>query len=204
MRRESVIAILLAISAFPIGAASVVASEYLHLTGYFVPLTFWGGIALAATLILIAVAIATRGERSIRYSDVSPHSHAPRNVALLDAIWRAHLGRWGDRVDFGSDTNAKSSFHRTVRDIRQMARDGKLPVWGTKRERDAPFEPVPLSFWSTHDVEAEYVINPAVKDTWVYVTEPTKIGQTRNARTQDWTNFMTSREIVEKLWPASS
>ena len=204
MRRDYLIAILLAVSAIPLGAAMMAAPDYLHLTGYFVALTFWGGIALTATLILVAAVIAWRGERMDEKSAVSPHSHAPRNVSLLDAIWRAHLGRWDDRVDYGSDSNAQALFYKTVHDIRQMVRDGKLPVWGTKQERGTPFEPIPLSFWSTHDIQAGYVIIPAVKDTWVYVTEPTKIGQTRYARTQDWTNFMTSREIVEKLWPEGS
>jgi hypothetical protein len=81
-----------------------------------------------------------------------------------------------------------------------MARDGKLPVWGIEQRRNT-FDPIPLGFWSTHDIQAGYVINPLVKDTWVYVTEPTEIGQTRYARTQDWSDFMTSREVVEELWP---
>jgi hypothetical protein len=201
MRRDYLIAILLAVAAIPLGAAMMVAPDYLHLTGYFVPLTFWGGIALASGLIFIAAVIAWRGERMDDGSAVSPHSNAPRNVPLLDAIWRAHLGRWGDRVDYGSDFQAKAPFYKTVSAIRQMARDGKLPVWGTKKGQATPFEPIPLSFWSSHDIEAGYVIIPSVEDTWVYVTEPTKIGQTRSARTQDWTNFMTSRDVVEKLWP---
>ena len=201
MRRDYLIAILLTVSAIPLGAAMMAAPDYLHLSGYLIALTFWGGIALAASLILIAAVIAWRGERAAESKAVSPYSHAPRDVPLLDAIWRAHLGRWDDRVDYGDEWSAKAPFHKTASTVRQMARDGRLPVWGTRKESGAPFEPIPLSFWSTHDIQAGYVINPRVKDSWVYVTEPTKIGQTRYARTQDWTNFMTSREIVEKLWP---
>jgi hypothetical protein len=42
MRRDYLIAILLAVSAIPLGAAMMIAPEYLHLSGYFVPAT-WGG-----------------------------------------------------------------------------------------------------------------------------------------------------------------
>lgn len=196
MRRDYLIAILLAVAAIPLGAAMMAAPDYLHLSGYLVPLTFWGGIALGSTLILAAALIALHGERTSENWAVSPYSNAPRDVPLIDAIWRAYLGRWDDRVKGANG----ESFQKTVSGVRQMARDGHLPVWGTKA-KDSPFEPIPLSFWGTHDIEATYVINPLVKDVWVYVTEPTKIGEMRNARARDWSNFMTSRGIVEKLWP---
>jgi hypothetical protein len=143
MGRDYLIAILLAVSAIPLGPAMTAAPDYLHLTGYFIALTFWGGIALAASLILIAAAVAWRGERASENSAVSLQSNAPRNVPLLDAIWRVHLGRWGDKVDYGNDINAQTPFYRTVSNVRQMTRDGKLPVWGTKTEHGTPFEPIP-------------------------------------------------------------
>lgn len=200
MRREYVIAILLAVSAVPLGAALMVAPDYLHLAGYLVPFTFWGGISLAILLIVTAGAIAGRGERSAHSSAISYRSHESRNVLLSEAIWRAHVGRWDDLPDYGNDDTARESFENTTAQVRQFARDGKLPVWGTKR-RGSTFDPIPVSFWSTHDIQAGYAINPLVRDTFVYVTEPTEVGQTRFARTQDWSNFMTSRQVVEELWP---
>jgi hypothetical protein len=164
MRRDYLIAILVGFSAFPLGAALMVAPYYLHLTGYLVPLTFWGGLVLAAALIAIAILIASRGERSAHNSTFSPQSHRPRNVLLLDAIWRVHLGKWGDRIDYGNDMDARMSFEKTTGKVRQLARDGKLPVWGIK-QRGNTFDPIPLGFWSTHYIEAGYVTNPLVKDT---------------------------------------
>jgi hypothetical protein len=196
MRRDYLIAILLAVAAVPLGAAMMAAPDYLHLSGYLVPLTFWGGIALGSALILIAAFVALRGDGAVENWTVSPHSHSPRDVPLIDAIWRAHLGRWGERTKQGDET----AFYNTVNSVRQAARDGTLPIWGTKRVPGAPFEPVPLSFWSTHNIEPSHAINPWVNDAWVYVVEPTKVGQTRHARTKDWENFMTSREVVEELW----
>lgn len=199
MRRDFLIAILLCIAAIPLGAALMVAPDYLHLSGYLVPLTFWGGIALSIALIVTAIFIAWRGER---FEDlaVSPRSHEPRNVPLHEAIWRAHLGHWGERATYGDDWPSRVPFHEICAAIRQKARDGKLPIWGNKGS-GTPFEPIPMGFWGTHDIEANYNINPLVKETWVYVTEPTKVGQTRHAKTQDWENFMTSKEVVEELWP---
>ncbi len=104
MRRDYLIAILLAVSAVPLGAALMVAPEYLHLPSELVPLTFWGGIALALALIFTAATVAWRGDRRPRdETAVSPRSHEPRNVSLSDAIWRIHLGRWDDRVDCRDD-----------------------------------------------------------------------------------------------------
>jgi amino acid transporter len=61
MRREYLIAIILAVAALPAGAALMVAPEYLHLTGLAIPATFWGGIAITIILIFTAIAVALRG-----------------------------------------------------------------------------------------------------------------------------------------------
>jgi hypothetical protein len=205
MRRDYLIAILLAVSALPLGAALMVAPEYLHHPGEFVPLTFWGGIALALALIFTAATIAWRGEKRPRdETAVSPRSHAPRNVSLADAIWRIRLGRWDDRIDFSDDPKASEAFFKITAEIRQLTLDGKLPVWGSKGVGQ-PFEPVPVAFWKTHEIVAAYSKNHLVQDVFICVTEPTKIGQTRYARTMDWApNFMTSREVIEELWPKDS
>ena len=133
MRHQDLIAIMLAVSAILSGAAFMVAPEYLHLPRYIVPLTFWGGISLALALIFLAAAIARRGEISWSNLAVSPRSNAPRNVPLIDAVWRAHLGRWNERANYGDDWRKKAPFHKTCAAIRQNALDGKLPVWGTNR-----------------------------------------------------------------------
>ncbi|MGX4806642.1 hypothetical protein [Bradyrhizobium guangdongense] len=73
MRVDFKIALILAVAALPAGAALMVVPEYLHLSGAAVPITFWGGIALAVALILIAAIIALRAELE-----------APKSV-----------GRWG-------------------------------------------------------------------------------------------------------------
>jgi hypothetical protein len=113
MRRDYLIAILLAVAAFPAGATLMVAPEYLHLTGVAVPLTFWGGIGLTAILILIAAAIAWRAkpQEAPKGKDrpaVSPYCNTPHDISLLDALWRVYMRIWGERkkVEMGDDPNA--------------------------------------------------------------------------------------------------
>lgn len=78
MRPDYRIAILLAVAAFPSGAALMVASEYLHLNPTAVFATFWGGIAIFLLLIAFAVRIALRGE-----SKEPPVGHKRRMIALI-------------------------------------------------------------------------------------------------------------------------
>jgi len=66
MRRDYLIAIILAIAALPAGAALSVAPEYLHLSGAAVRITFLGGFALTVTLFFVAAIIARRAERESR------------------------------------------------------------------------------------------------------------------------------------------
>jgi hypothetical protein len=124
-----------------------------------------------------------------------------RDVSLLDAIWRAHLGRWEAREVYPLENwEAKKPFYDLTDVIRQMAFEGQLPIWA-KRRSSSLFEIVPPEFWRNHDLEAGYCILPQVPDTWVKVTHPLKIGEVPNARTMVWEDFMTSKEAVEKLWP---
>ena len=78
MRRDFLIAIVLAVAALPAGTALMAAPEYLHLTGVALALTFWGGIGLTFVLIIAAIAIALRGE-----SQSPAKGHIQRMTAIL-------------------------------------------------------------------------------------------------------------------------
>src|SRR5580704_16797772 len=99
MRRDLLIAIMLAVAALPAGAALMVAPDYLHLTGIAIPLTFWGEIGLTVVLILIAGVLAWRArpQETSKGNDhpaFSPHCVIPHDTPLLDAIWRVFMGAW--------------------------------------------------------------------------------------------------------------
>jgi hypothetical protein len=78
MRRDFQLAIILAVAAIPAGTALMAAPEYLHLTGRALAAAFWGGIALTAVLIVLAVAIALRGE-----AQAPQKGHGQRMIAIL-------------------------------------------------------------------------------------------------------------------------
>jgi hypothetical protein len=106
MRRDYLIAIILAVAAFPAGAALMVAPEYHHLTGVAVPLTFWGGTGLFSALILLAAIIAWRGRE--KPPALSRYREFPRDTPLLDAIWRVYMGEWAKRekIEMGDNPNS--------------------------------------------------------------------------------------------------
>jgi hypothetical protein len=209
MRRDYIIAIILAIAAIPAGATLMVAPDYLHLTGWEVPATFWGGIGLTTALILAAAIVAWRSERKPPAPAVSPHSEAPRDVSLLDAIWRVFMGTWGDRKKFwdGGDPNGNedwAKFYFICEDIRQVAFEGKLPLWAT-REDTRLSEPVPLEFWRERRLCPQPMMDPEwpdlpginPPDVWVEYCQ----GPGKYHRTTEWLHFMTNKEIVDRLWP---
>jgi hypothetical protein len=78
MRRDFQLAIILAIAAIPAGTALMAAPEYLHLTGNALAATFWGGAILTALLIVLALAIALRGE-----AQAPQRGHPQRMAAIL-------------------------------------------------------------------------------------------------------------------------
>jgi len=78
MRQDYFVAIILALAAIPAGTALMAAPEYLHLTGPYLALTFWGGVLLTLLLIFFAIAVALRGDAK------SPaKGHRQRMVAIM-------------------------------------------------------------------------------------------------------------------------
>jgi hypothetical protein len=78
MRRDYQLAIILAVAAIPAGTALMAAPGYLHLTGNSLAVTFWGGALLTLALIVLAVAVALRGE-----AQAPPRGHGQRMTAIL-------------------------------------------------------------------------------------------------------------------------
>jgi hypothetical protein len=86
MRRDYLIAILLAVGALASGPTLMVAPEYLHIPEPIIPIVFWGGLGLTIVLTLAAIAIALRGEvASLQETSVTPNQIG-YNVALAAII----------------------------------------------------------------------------------------------------------------------
>jgi hypothetical protein len=126
-----------------------------------------------------------------------------RDVWLSDAIWRAYLGTWyippGDGLQ---ELNVSESEKRrfamlVIRDFRQIASDGTLPIWGWKGTSTI-WEKVPNEFWKNNHIEHIQVATNGPQDEIK--------AQAENPYEQDtskeWHHFMTSRAAVEQLYPS--
>ncbi|CAN5168518.1 hypothetical protein BH09MYX1_BH09MYX1_67400 [soil metagenome] len=121
-----------------------------------------------------------------------------RDAWLSDAIWRAYLGKWErpdrDSGSAGVGELAAQRLHDiVVGEIRQRAFEGKLPIWG-KRKGSSLWEPVPAEFWKANRVNYLTILHE----------KPEKILLERDrtsARNDEWEELMTSKKVVEDLWP---
>jgi hypothetical protein len=128
-------------------------------------------------------------------------SNWTRDVSLLEALWRAFSGKWSGQRRV-TESHEILRFEIAADDIRQHAFEGQLPVWARRPHSDL-YEPLPRDFWRNHAIETGYSLNATERDVWVYVTQAISLGDFPNARTTAWEGFMTSREAIEKLWPAN-
>jgi len=135
--------------------------------------------------------------------DSQPSSDIKRDVWLSDAIWRAYLGAWhippGDGLlELNVSESEKRRFAMLViRDFRQIASEGTLPIWGWKGTSTL-WEKVPNEFWKNNHIEYIQVATNGPPDEVK--------AQAENPYEQDiskeWHHFMTSKAVIEQLYPS--
>jgi hypothetical protein len=137
---------------------------------------------------------------------IDPTTLPPRDVSLCDAVWRAFLGRWGERIDpdvMRSDRDLQIRFARICREIGQYAFERKLPIWGyPPAPRAGLYLPIPPSFWLNHEIDSH--ITFISDDTWLVTTHALAVGDVPHSVPKEWNKLMTNRGSVEKLWPAKA
>src|SRR6202035_5505477 len=126
----------------------------------------------------------------------SPPTH---DVSLFDAIWRAYFGEWkilGEGERLPSEQEYQRLHDLAEFDIPQRAFDGDLPIWG-KRNALQLLEPIPKTFWQTHNIHYLSLTNrnPPRIEIWS-TTHPIR-------PTHEWIELKTSRSVVDQLWPRS-
>jgi hypothetical protein len=126
--------------------------------------------------------------------------HEP-DVSLLEAIWRVYLGHWGipenAAVDAGGDK--VKNFQRIVeRDFRQLAFEGKLPLWARKPPRSGVREEVPKEVWKEHHID--YLTAWPPGHPWEVMAVPDN--PYNKSGIAGWREFMTSSAVVDRLWPS--
>jgi hypothetical protein len=124
-------------------------------------------------------------------------SKPTHDVWLFDAIWRAYFGEWKILRE-GEQLPSEQEYQR-LHDLAefhlpQRAFDGDLPIWG-KRNTLGLWEPIPKTFWQTHNIHYLSLINrsPPKVEIWS-TTHPIR-------PTYEWIELKTSRPVVDQLWP---
>jgi hypothetical protein len=79
-----------------------------------------------------------------------------RDVWLYDAICRIFLGRWekipikDGQLDLSA--NGFEAIHDLIEQVRQLAFDGRLPIWGKTQGYSALWEKSPPAFWKDNQI----------------------------------------------------
>jgi hypothetical protein len=142
MRRDYLIAIILAFAGLASGAALMVAPEYLHLTGWTVPATFWGGIALTLLLLSLAGIVAWHGAEKVQPpKGEATHSGDGLSAQIVISELRAQILETGELRVFVDYENVG---HRPARDmaiemnisIGELGVPNAVPVFNVKSYPD--------------------------------------------------------------------
>jgi hypothetical protein len=83
-----------------------------------------------------------------------------RDIWLYDAVCRIFLGRWATIPLKGGKLDLDGAGFPVLHDlvthhVRQLACDGRLPVWGKKPGYWALWELAPADFWKHHQIDYE-------------------------------------------------
>jgi hypothetical protein len=169
-------------------------------------LALWGARPWLAELWPKTIA-ATGGQLAKREPDSqsAPTPAVPkfeRDVWLGDAIWRAYLGIWHIPLGEGilelnvSESEKQRFAMLVIREFRQIAFEGKLPIWGWKGDSTL-WEEVPRDFWSKNHIEYIAVATNVPQDEIkAQADNPYK-----SDTSQEWHHFMTSKAAIEQLYP---
>jgi hypothetical protein len=135
--------------------------------------------------------------------DRSPSSDIKRDVWLRDAIWRAYIGIWyvpqeglGPNI---SESEKQRFVMLVIREFRQHAFEGRLPIWGWRKGSNI-WDEVPKKFWGDNQIDFIQVAKPDhPEDIKACANNPLK----QPNASAEWSHFKTSRAVIERLYPSS-
>ena len=81
---------------------------------------------------------------------------------------------------------------------RQLAYDGKLPIWGKKFAGDT-WRPIPPAFWADHQLDWFGYLKGTPED--LKTTAAGAYPGDKSGMQHTWSELMTSKAKVEELWP---
>jgi hypothetical protein len=119
-----------------------------------------------------------------------------RDVSLYDAVCRMFLGRWQTIpiVDghLNLDPSGVQSIHELIAQVKQLAFDDRLPIWGKAQGHLAMWEKPKPSFWQNYKIDVDSFTGG----------DPTKlrvIPYNTNGQTTSLRDLMTSRAAIEEI-----
>jgi hypothetical protein len=122
---------------------------------------------------------------------------AERDVSLFDAIWYLHLGKW-EKPPIEEYSNAGPAYLDKLaeiihKEIRQLAYEGKLTVWGKISENDI-WQVVPQEHWKDNRLDWFSFLRGKPEG----LTFMKNDLQPNNTK---WIDLKTSKVEIEGLWP---
>jgi hypothetical protein len=157
------------------------------------PLAVWlGGLGAGAFIAIIYVSIRIAIDR--KKSGV--HQSVARDVSLYDAICRIFLGRWSlipvKDGNLDLNVNGFQALHDLLEHIRQLAFDGRLPIWGKKPGYLTLWERPDAQFWNHHRID--YLSVTGGNSTELHAVPMDASGHAMSLR-----ELMTSRAAVDSI-----
>lgn len=154
-----------------------------------------GTMHIAAMVLVLVPVIAwlRGGGRAARSRGVEDHPDVLLRQAIHyipDRTWREERQSWR------ASTNRLAVFRSVLAEVRRMARDGRLQVWGRRTETE-PREPIPSGHWRDYRISIVSVMDD--RDRNACRSEPAEL----HASSQEvYYDLETSRLRVEEIWPA--
>lgn len=120
-----------------------------------------------------------------------------RDVWVFDAVCRMYFGKW-EVMKFDSSSagigqeNSDRLYDLAVKEFRQLAYDGKIPVWGKRNSQDV-WRLIPPSHWRNHSLDWMRFLSALEGHPDAVMSAPAGNGSHRDV----WIQLMTSKADVE-------
>jgi hypothetical protein len=172
-------------------------------------LAFWGLLPWLAGLRFRPVSATSEHPQRVGYADAAPSQSAHAlevepDEWLRDAIWRAYIGTWYVPPE-GLGQNILESEKRrfamlVIREFRQLASEGKLPIWGWSKGRTL-WEEVPREFWRDNQIDH---VSAARADLPEDIKARSEQILMKPDASGEWSHFKTSKAVIERLYPSQA
>jgi hypothetical protein len=160
------------------------------LAGFVITWILFFSARLANAPALLFYAEKQRADDAVKSADaLTADGDSARDVGVSEAIAYNCYRQWG-RSFFSAAASAEINGAGAYDEFLQAIADGRIPAWGKKQDHGV-FEPIPKEFWFNNRIEWFGLLKDKPS------TEPSV-----SSKGDVYSSLMTSRDAVEKYWPA--